>query len=131
MKNHVKGQAISIDYIIAILVFLGLVALILYLLNIVPTGQQIALQQRANTVADFLTAQFQDCNKLRNLTQQSYKSVKSKLNIDPYDFYVEVQNFNASLCGDMRPKLDTIIIFDQSSALSGQALADEKLGAYT
>ncbi len=129
-----KAQAITIDFIIAFIIFLSLISSFMYLwANI--SFQPPQIQQKGFSVSEYLLSQkigeesIIDCAKLAEIAFEDYESLKSNLNVGPYDVWIEFSGIDASLCPSIRRNLDIMIVLDRSGSMSGQKLADAKNAA--
>ncbi|HLC50800.1 MAG TPA: vWA domain-containing protein [archaeon] len=126
-----KGQLFSIDFIVALMIFTGLMLFMFFYWTNVPKTAQLDLQNRAYSLSNFIVTQsfgkenVLECSKLFNLAFRNYTQLKSDLNINPYDFYIELFSLSANTCPAIRPKLDIMLVMDRSGSMNDDNKMDD------
>lgn len=129
-----KAQAVSIDFIIAFIIFLSLISFFMYLWTTV-SFQPAQLQQKGSSVSEYLLSRkigeesIINCTKLAEIAFEDYESLRSGLSAAPYDVWIEFSGIDASLCPSVRRNLDIMIVLDRSGSMDGQKLTDAKNAA--
>ncbi len=128
-----KAQVVSMDFIIAFLIFLSIVSFFAYFWATMPFPS--GLQQKGFSVSDYLLSyklgeeSIINCTKLAEIAFKDYESLRSELNANPYDVWIEFGGIDASLCPAVRRSLDVMLVLDRSGSMSGQKIADAKTAA--
>jgi len=94
-----KGQLFSLDLFVALSIFFAVIAIVAYFWLVMPSTRPFDIQEKANIVAEFLTStklgdeNVLDCSKITNLSlESSPQIIKNRLNVNPYDIFVEFKN---------------------------------------
>lgn len=129
-----KAQVISLDFIIAFLIFLSLISFFAYLW-LSASFQPWHLQEKAFSVSEYLLSNkigeesIINCIKLAEIAFIDYETLKKELNANPYEVWIEFSDIDASLCPAIRRNLDIMIVLDRSGSMWGQKIADAKSAA--
>ena len=125
-----KGQLFSIDSLVAFSIFfliMGMIAYIWIQSSLIPSFE---LQTRAHEIADFVVSNMMadenilNCSKLFELTLEDYEDLREKLNIGPYDFWIEIEGMDPDICPDIRPDIDVMLVLDVSGSMSITCVKD-------
>lgn len=98
-----KGQLFSIDFLAALTIFFAVIGLVAYIWLILPDYRIYDVQERANSVAEFLVTSklgeenVLECSKITDLASKDDETIKTELNANPYDIWVEFKN-TTSIC---------------------------------
>jgi len=101
-----KGQLFSIDLIVALSLFFAVISIIAYIWLIIPDYSIYDVQEKANTVSSFLVStklgeeNVLKCSKITTLSSKDYDIIKTEINTNPYDVWVEFKNTSAICNGD-------------------------------
>jgi len=102
-----KGQLFSLDLFVALSIFFTVIAMVAYFWLIMPNTKQSDIQEKANIIAEFLAANklgdenVLECSKITNLSLETdAQIIKNKLNVNPYDIFVEFKNTTAVCSGN-------------------------------
>lgn len=96
-----KGQLFSIDLIVALSVFFAVIGIVAYIWLIIPDYTIYDVQEKANTVSSFLVStklgeeNFLECSEITTLASKDYDTIKTELNTNPYDVWIEFKNTSA------------------------------------
>ncbi len=130
-----RGQIFSIDFLVALMIFIGLMMFMFFYWTSVPKTTQLDLQNRAYSLSNFVVTQsfgkenVLDCSRLFNLAFRNYTQLKSDLNINPYDFYIELLNLSSTTCPAIRPKLDIMLVMDRSGSMNNDDKMEDAIAA--
>ncbi|MFH0830383.1 MAG: vWA domain-containing protein [Candidatus Aenigmatarchaeota archaeon] len=124
-----KGQLFSLDLMVALTIFLGIVMLAMYFMMLVPTNTIYYgdMQTKANSMASQLTTieigteGNLDCDKLIQIANMSYDDLRRELGAGEYDIWVEIPNVTNDACPSMRRATDTMLIIDVSGSMGSPA----------
>jgi len=101
-----RGQLFSIDLIVALSLFFAVIGIIAYIWLIIPDYSIYDVQEKANTVSSFLVStklgeeNVLECSEVTTLASKNYDTIKTELNTNPYDIWVEFKNTSAICNGD-------------------------------
>lgn len=118
-----KAQIFSIDLVIALSIFLGIIMLGMYFLLIVPETTNPDMQMKANSIASKMVASglgtegVIDCEKLATIANQSYDELKTQFGVNPYEIWVEIPNITTEDCPSIRRPIDVVLIIDRSGSM--------------
>lgn len=93
-----KGQLFSMDLLISITIFFGVLILVLYFWFIVPTYPEYNLIEKANGIGDYLVLSKLGheamllCPSISELAAKNYSDIKDELNVGSYDVWVTFSN---------------------------------------
>lgn len=115
-----KGQLFSIDFMVAVFIFLVTLSLVIYFGLVIPRGSNQEIQARANSVADYLVTEklgsqnILECYKVVNFASKNYDEIKNETGSNPYDIWVEFKNSSVICDGNQtnfgdQPSTTTII----------------------
>jgi len=130
-----KGQVFSIDSLVALSIFMMIIAMIAYVWIEVSVIPSFDIQGKANEIADFMVSikmgeqNVLNCSKLFALTVQDYEDLRTELNTGPYDFWIEIEGIEPEACPDVRPELDVMLVLDVSGSMDGEKILDLKEAA--
>jgi len=134
-----KAQLFSLDLMVALTIFLGIIMLAGYFLMITPVDVTTYndMQMQANSIASALlstelgTEGTLNCDRLMEMSNMSYDDLRRELGAGEYDLYIEIPNVTSTVCPGMRRQVDVMIVIDRSGSMLGQKLTDTKLAAKT
>ena len=118
-----RGQLFSLDLFVALSIFFAVIAMVAYFWLIMPSTRPFNIQEKANIVAEFLAStklgdeNILDCSKLYNIAFKNYDQLKTELNANPYDIWVELKDVSSTACPAIRPKLDVMLVLDVSGSM--------------
>ncbi len=131
-----KAQAITLDFIASFLLFMLILSMVAGIWIMMPSySYDYSLRQKANSIADYLLTgaigdeSVIDCTKLSNLAFQNYDQLKSWLNSNPYEVWVELEGMDASLCPTIRRKIDVMLVMDKSGSMDDDNKLDDAKNA--
>ncbi len=130
-----KGQLFSVDLVVALSIFLGIIMLAAYFLMAIPDTTIQDMQMKANSIASSLAANgigiegIVDCDKLAKLANMSYEDLKAQYGVNPYELWIELPNITADDCPAMRRKVDVMLVLDNSGSMAGVKMSDAKKAA--
>ncbi len=108
-----KGQLFSIDFMIALTIFIGTIAVISFLGIVKPGVTDLSMQAKANQISDLLVTgklgrneNVLDCSVVVGLSSQSYDFIRNETKAAPFDIYVEFKN-NTNICSGNQTSLGT------------------------
>ena len=93
-----KGQLFSIDFLVALTIFFAVISIAGYLWLALPSYRMYDVQERANSIAEFLVTSklgeenILECSKITDLASKNDGIIKTELNANPYDVWVEFKN---------------------------------------
>jgi len=102
-----KGQLFSIDFMIALGIFILTLGLVLYLGYFQFSTSQQIIERSANTIADNIVSNklgeenILDCVKVTNLASKTYDTIRNETNAYPYDIFIEFMN-TTPICGNKK-----------------------------
>lgn len=98
-----KGQLFSVDFLMALTLFFAVIGIAAYLWLALPNYRIYDVQERANSIAEFLVSSklgeenILECSKITDLASKNDETIKTELNANPYDIWVEFKN-TTSIC---------------------------------
>jgi len=101
-----RGQLFSIDLMVALSIFFAVIGIIAYIWLIIPDYTIYDVQEKANSVSSFLVStklgeeNILECSKITTLSSKDYNTIKTELNTNPYDVWIEFKNTSAICNGD-------------------------------
>lgn len=128
-----RGQFFSLDSLAAFAIFfliMGMIAFLWIDVSLLPTFE---IQQKANDLADLLvTSKMADdntlnCSKLFDFTLEDYDDLKQELNIGAYDFWIEFEGIDSTICPDIRPDIDVMLVLDVSGSMGTQTGNEDRI----
>ena len=132
-----KAQIFSIDLVIALTIFLGIIMLGAYFLLSIPSTSSSEMQVKANGIAGVLASRILgtegviDCDKLAKFANMSYDDLKTQLGVNPYDIWIEIPNITTSDCPSLRRPVDVMLVLDRSGSMAwdGTPLIPSRINA--
>ena len=100
-----KGQLFSIDFMVALSIFFAVIGMVAYIWLIIPDYSIYDVQEKANTVSDFLVSiklgeeNILECSEITTLASKDYDTIKSELNTNPYDVWIELKTVQLFVVG--------------------------------
>jgi len=101
-----KGQLFSVDFLMALTLFFAVIGIAAYLWLALPNYRIYDVQERANSIAEFLVSSklgeenILECSKITDLASKNDETIKTELNANPYDIWVEFKNATSICNGD-------------------------------